>query len=84
MTYIIRELRRLSSPEISDRVHAINNLQEHLYSVHGNLARLALAYVAHHDPCDDVKNLARKTIGMPEAEYAWERCYCYGIDCHHK
>lgn len=88
MNKLINELKKLSSNTVADRMDAINNLQNYLSHPEGHLARLALYYVAHHDPNPVIKRLARQVIGInstaPE-NFAWESsCSCYGINCHHK
>ncbi len=79
MQEIINHIHGLSSKRVSARKKAIRELRRHLACGRaGHLARLALQYVAHHDPNHCVRNIARQAFyieGVQPQEHQWERTY---------
>ncbi len=72
---------RLSSKSVMKRKAAIKALKQRLGGEGGTMARLALHYVAEHDPCYTVRNVARqafyKISAPPEGGASWERAFVF-------
>jgi len=78
MHEIMKHIHKLSSKRAAERKRAIKNLRKHLTRDKGHLARLALHYVAHHDPSFCVRNLAKQAFyleGSNPDNHIWERTY---------
>ncbi|MFH1393319.1 MAG: hypothetical protein ABII71_06430 [Candidatus Micrarchaeota archaeon] len=78
MQEILTHIHGLSSKRAAVRKKAIKGLRKHLTREKGHLARLALHYVAHHDPSYCVRNLARQAFyleGTNPENHIWERTY---------
>ncbi len=72
---------KLSSKRVMQRKAAIKALKARLGGQDGHMARLALHYVAEHDPCYTVRNVARqafyKVSAPPESGASWERAFVF-------
>ncbi len=71
----------LSSKSVMKRKAAIRALKQRLGGSDATMARLALHYVAEHDPCYTVRNVARqafyKISAPPEGGANWERAFVF-------
>jgi hypothetical protein len=71
----------LSSKSVMVRKEAIRRLKAHLGTENSNIARLCLHYVAEHDPCYTVRNIARqacyKVDEPPEGGASWEKTFVF-------
>ncbi len=72
----------LSSKSVLKRKEAIKRLKMHLGTPEkGNIARLCLQYVAEHDPCYTVRNIARQAFYRvsepPEGGASWEKSFVF-------
>jgi len=70
----------LTSRSIMERKAAIKLLKRQLRAG-SNLAGISLLYVAEHDPCYTVRNMARQAyycIGVPpDTRGTWEKAYLF-------
>lgn len=76
----LNNIHRLSSSRASERKKAIQDLRRKINHPKGHLARLALHYVARHDPSWCVRNLAKQAFyleGSEPEEHEWERAYLF-------
>lgn len=74
-------MKKLSSRSILARKSAIRELKVHIRDE--NMARLLLQYVAEHDPCYTVRNIARQAFyaaGDPPEAAAWEKHYVFQLE----
>ena len=72
----------LSSKSVLKRKDAIKRLKMHMGAPgKGNMARLCLQYVAEHDPCYTVRNIARQAFYRvsepPEGGASWEKTFVF-------
>lgn len=74
-------IRRLSSKRALERKAAIRELVACLAHKEAYLARLSLQYVAEHDPCYTVRNIARQAFyhvgSPPPRSMGWEKAYAF-------
>jgi len=72
-------LRKLSDKSVMKRREALRELNDYLHHPEAYLLRIALHYVAEHDPAHTIRNLARQAfykIGNPPSyEGSWEKTY---------
>lgn len=73
-------LEMLSSRRVLARKEAIKMLRRHLRRG-SHMAGLSLLYVADHDPCYTVRNMARQAYyclgAPPDTAGAWEKAYLF-------
>jgi hypothetical protein len=76
-----RILTKLSSKSVLKRKEAIKELKPHLHTQNEHIARLSLHYVAEHDPCYTVRNIARQasySVTIPnESNSSWEKTFVF-------
>jgi hypothetical protein len=74
-------LEKLSSRKVLERKKAIRELVRYINRPGGYLARLSLHYVAVHDPCYTVRNIARQAFyrigGPPSDSNTWDKAYLF-------
>lgn len=78
---ITATMHKLSSRRAAKRKRAIRELLGFLAHREGYLARLSLQYVAEHDPCYTVRNIARQAFyrvgSPPPAAAGWEKTHAF-------
>ncbi|NYZ73775.1 hypothetical protein H0O00_01405 [Candidatus Micrarchaeota archaeon] len=74
-------IRMLSSRSVVERKRAIRELKKHMHGPHSHMLRLSLQYMAEHDPCYTVRNIAKQAfyitgVSMPQ-NGGWERVFVF-------
>jgi hypothetical protein len=78
----MESLHMLSSKSVLKRKSAIRILKRQLRNGGSYMTALYLKYIAEHDPCYTVRNIAREALynsGIsPESKVIWEKAYSFG------
>ena len=78
---ITATMHKLSSKRAAERKRAIRELLGYITHREGYLARLSLQYVAEHDPCYTVRNIARQAFyrvgSAPPSGAGWETTHAF-------